>query len=116
MIGNNEIRRRLSGSLLGMTALTLSTLAAAQDHADPAATLEEIVVTAQKREQSINDVGMSISAVSGDTLLARGIESAADLVKVVPGFSYTPTLFHGLLSAGQSHAWTTQATLNLMRE
>jgi iron complex outermembrane receptor protein len=93
MIRHNEIRRRLSGSLLGMTALTLSTLAAAQDHTDPAATLEEIVVTAQKREQSINDVGMSISAVSGDTLLARGIESAADLVKVVPGFSYTPTQF-----------------------
>jgi outer membrane receptor protein involved in Fe transport len=76
-----------------MTALTLSTPAAAQNQTDSAATLEEIVVTAQKREQSINDVGMSISAVSGEDLLARGVESAADLVKVVPGFSYTPTQF-----------------------
>jgi iron complex outermembrane recepter protein len=93
MIRHNETCSRFSKSLLGMTALTLSTLATAQNPADPAATLEEIVVTAQKREQSINDVGMSISAVSGDTLLARGIESAADLVRVVPGFSYTPTQF-----------------------
>ena len=93
MIRHNETCRRLSGSLLGMTALTLSTLAVAQDRDDPGATLEEIVVTAQKREQSINDVGMSIAAVSGDTLLARDIENAADLVKVVPGFSYTPTQF-----------------------
>ncbi|MEJ6011911.1 TonB-dependent receptor [Novosphingobium aquae] len=45
--------------------------------------LEEIVVTAQKREQSLQDVPMSISAVSGDTLRdagAAGIEGVAALV------------------------------------
>ncbi len=48
----------------------------------------EIIVTAQKREQSVNRVGMSISAFTGDTLTNLGISDAADLVKVVPGFSF----------------------------
>ena len=36
----------------------------------------EIVVTAQKRQESVNKVGMSISALSGDTLTKLGITSA----------------------------------------
>ena len=55
--------------------------------------LEEIVVTAQKRTESINDVGMSINAISGDQLLDRGVMSVADLAKVVPGFNFTSTLY-----------------------
>src|SRR5712675_1783789 len=52
-------------------------------------TLMEIIVTADKRRESINDVPMSISAVTGDQLAERGINSAADLQKVVSGFRYT---------------------------
>lgn len=48
-----------------------------------------IVVTAQKREQSLNDVPMSITAVSGEALAARGITDVEGLVKVTPGLSYT---------------------------
>lgn len=51
--------------------------------------ITEIVVTAQKREQSINDVGMSITAASGEELTQRGVVNTADLAKVVPGFVYT---------------------------
>lgn len=47
----------------------------------------EIIVTAQKRAQSINDVGMSINAISGDTLEGQRLISTADLTRVVPGFS-----------------------------
>lgn len=49
----------------------------------------EIVVTAQKREQSINSVGISITAASGDDLIARGVTTPADLARVVPGFTFT---------------------------
>ncbi|MEP6868918.1 MAG: TonB-dependent receptor [Novosphingobium sp.] len=49
----------------------------------------EIVVTAQKREQSINSVGMSITAATGDTLISRGVTTPADLTRVVPGFTFT---------------------------
>ncbi|WP_293353810.1 TonB-dependent receptor [Phenylobacterium sp.] len=49
--------------------------------------LEEMVVTAERREQSVNDVGMAISAFSGDTLEAARVTSVQDLTQVVPGFT-----------------------------
>ncbi|MGD9810302.1 MAG: TonB-dependent receptor [Sphingobium sp.] len=51
----------------------------------------EIVVTANKREQSINKVGLAITAVSGDTLRSQNIVSLADIATTVPGLSYTPS-------------------------
>ncbi|MBT6582763.1 MAG: TonB-dependent receptor, partial [Gammaproteobacteria bacterium] len=50
-------------------------------------TIEEIVVTAQKREESINEVGMSIQASTGEQLKDLGVTDAFDLYKVVAGFS-----------------------------
>lgn len=54
----------------------------------------EIVVTANKREQAINDVGLSITAESGETLVARGINSPTDLGKIVPGLTVQPSPFN----------------------
>lgn len=54
-----------------------------------------IIVTAQKRSQAINDVGMSITALGGDEMLNRGIRDTADLVKVVPGLTFTPSPYAG---------------------
>jgi iron complex outermembrane recepter protein len=51
----------------------------------------EIIVTAQKREQSINRVGLTIQAIGADELQNRGVRGAEDLVKVVPGFTFTPS-------------------------
>ncbi|MES2272161.1 MAG: TonB-dependent receptor [Pseudomonadota bacterium] len=48
----------------------------------------EIIVTAQKRAESVNDVPMSIAAVSGEQLASRGITDTADLAKVVSGFTF----------------------------
>jgi outer membrane receptor protein involved in Fe transport len=48
-------------------------------------TLEEILVTAQRRTQSVTDVPYNITAVSGDSLSASGATSATDLSKVVAG-------------------------------
>lgn len=42
--------------------------------------LEEIVVTAQKRKQSAQDVPISISALNGDSIRERGVAAASDLV------------------------------------
>jgi len=52
-------------------------------------TIEEVIVTAQKRSQSINEVGMSISAASGGELRDLGVRDTGDLVKVSPGLIYT---------------------------
>jgi outer membrane receptor protein involved in Fe transport len=52
-------------------------------------TLQEVIVTAEKRKESINDVPLSISAITGNDLAAKGIDNVADLQKVVSGFRYT---------------------------
>ena len=49
--------------------------------------LEEITVTAQRREQSLQDVPIAISAFSGDQLAARGITDTYDLVRNVPNLT-----------------------------
>jgi iron complex outermembrane receptor protein len=55
--------------------------------------IEEVIVTAQKREQSINDVGMSIQTASGEKLKDLGITDTADLFKVVSGFNSNVTYY-----------------------
>lgn len=55
--------------------------------------LGDIVVTAQKREQAINDVPLSITAASGATLANQGITDVSQLTKIVPGFNYTESAF-----------------------
>ncbi len=48
--------------------------------------METVVVTAQKRAQSINDVGMAITAASGDQLKLQGINGLGGLTKIDPSF------------------------------
>ncbi|MFW6093817.1 MAG: TonB-dependent receptor [Pseudomonadota bacterium] len=69
-------------------SMALAPVAAAQSSG-----LEEVVVTAQKISQNINDIGMSIDAASGEKLQALGVTDTADLVKIVPGFNFTETLY-----------------------
>jgi iron complex outermembrane receptor protein len=54
--------------------------------------LEEVIVTAQKRAQSVNDVGMSINAFSGDTLNELGVEDTADLATPFPIMTLGPLM------------------------
>ncbi|MBL4803084.1 MAG: TonB-dependent receptor [Emcibacter sp.] len=49
--------------------------------------LEEIVVTSQYREQSLKDVPISVSVVSGDFLKKQSIDKMADLQFSVPNFT-----------------------------
>ena len=48
------------------------------------AQLEEVVVTAQKREQSANDIGMAISALSGDAMRDLNVLDTTDLAVAIP--------------------------------
>ncbi len=47
--------------------------------------LEEVVVTAQKREQSLQDVGIAVTAFSGDQLDAFGFTNSTELTAFTPG-------------------------------
>lgn len=74
-------------------ALAFASAAQAQE-AEPQASAQstdssysEIIVTANKREQSINDVGLAITALSGSALESKGIASSQDLAKVVPALT-----------------------------
>lgn len=53
--------------------------------------LDAVTVTAQKRAQDVNDVPMSIVAMSAEDLETRGFEDVDDLDKLVPGFTATAT-------------------------
>lgn len=53
----------------------------------------DIVVTANKREQRLNDVGFTVQAATSDTLDERGVADVADLAKIVPGFTATQSLY-----------------------
>jgi iron complex outermembrane recepter protein len=50
--------------------------------------VEEIVVTAQKREEMLDDVPISVAAFSGDKLEAMGVDGPIDLPQITPGMQY----------------------------
>ncbi|MCT2533514.1 TonB-dependent receptor [SAR92 clade bacterium H231] len=47
--------------------------------------LDEIIVTANKRSQSLQDTAMSISALSGDTIAKQGLVGMGDYLATIPG-------------------------------
>ena len=55
------------------------------------AQIEEIIVTAQKREQNVQDVSISITAFTGDTLRALGVAQPRDLAQFTPGLTVNAT-------------------------
>jgi iron complex outermembrane receptor protein len=50
--------------------------------------IEEIIVTAQKREERLADVPVSVQAFSGDKLEALGVNGPIDLPQITPGMQY----------------------------
>ncbi len=75
---------RLMAAFLGIVLLCGSPALFAQEDDEQ---IETIVVTAQKREQSILDVPFSISAVSQQEMEAAGVNSMADIFRRVPALS-----------------------------
>jgi iron complex outermembrane receptor protein len=51
--------------------------------------LEDIVVTAQRRSERLQDVPISVNAITRDAMSSRGVTSSFDLQSVVPGLSMT---------------------------
>jgi iron complex outermembrane receptor protein len=74
-------------------ALLLPAAALAQDATPTQSTAsgDDIVVTAQKREQNLQDVPISISVVSGDEMKEQGAASLTDYAGYVPGLQVTTT-------------------------
>lgn len=57
--------------------------------------IEEVVVTAQKREQSLQDVPIAVTALSGDFLQQTGSVNLSDVANVTPGLNISNTQSEG---------------------
>ena len=57
--------------------------------------LEEIIVTAQRQEQSLQDVPLAVSSFSGDDLLEQQIEGINDMQLFVPGLRFGGNIGEG---------------------
>lgn len=71
------------------SAIASTTPAFAQDSA--AFTLEEVIVTAQKREQSLQDVPLSVNAVGGEKMAEAGITNLEGMTGLVPNLTFNQT-------------------------
>ena len=96
-----------TSKLLGRAALTLSVLLAIQAimvsavvRAQASDGLEEIVVTARKREESLQTTPISITAFSGEALAARDVDRLEGIAEATPNL---------IIDAGTSLSGTTTA-------
>ena len=71
---------------IGIIAISAAAMHSASS---AAAQLEEVVVTAQLREQSLQDVPVSVSAISGAKMMEAGLSKIEDLQAYVPNFTMT---------------------------
>lgn len=76
-------RKVLSSAILGASLGSAPAYVTAQQ-----LVLEEVVVSATRRDQSVQDVPYNISAFTGKDLSEAGIYSATDLFRVMPGVTY----------------------------
>jgi len=108
----------IHGAVGGLSLAILSPFVSPAFAESRGTVIEEIVVTAQKREESINDVGMSIDAATGELLKDLGITDVADLYKVVAGFSsninYAGTTIYTIRGVGfQENSLATSPTVSV---
>jgi iron complex outermembrane recepter protein len=83
-----RITKLLASAALGLA--TIPSVALAQDAtAVEDAGDEEIVVTARKREERLQDVPISVTAVSGDALENQQINSVREVAAIAPGLNIT---------------------------
>jgi len=80
---NNRILTTLSPYAM-CCAIAASTSMLPLPSAAQTATLEEVVVTARKRQETLQDAPLAISALSGDQLRTEGLRNLSDLARVIP--------------------------------
>ena len=96
----------MANALAGMAQAQEATSAPApQTTSDQTEGIADIVVTAQRRSENIQNIPISVTAVTGDALTSAGIDSSMKLANLVPGLVFTRTVTAGvpfLRAAGQT--------------
>src|SRR5690606_38918066 len=82
-----HLTKMISLALATAGGMAISSSTLAQDNESNS--LEEIVVTAQKREQSLEEIPMSITVLGGTLLERQQAFDFEDMVALIPGFSIT---------------------------
>lgn len=84
----NLLRCTVSAAVVGAVAFGFAGAAAAQDGPT---TVDDIIVTAQKREQSLQDVPIVVTSLSQEVLQDAGVKDIKDLTILTPGMTVTST-------------------------
>ena len=85
-MSQNQIKSA-AAACLSLVGATLAQVAIAQQSRSDSGQLEEIVVTAEKRESTVQKTAISLTAVSGADIQDRGLTDLSNLVQSVPGVS-----------------------------
>jgi iron complex outermembrane recepter protein len=82
----------MSRRILGLTVITAAWCAAAtaQEPEAESGGLQEIIVSAQRREENLQRAAVPVSAVSGESLVSAGITETVSLSKLVPSLVIQP--------------------------
>ncbi len=78
----------LTGGLAIFASVEAMAQAAPAAAGDLATTIQEIVVTASRRQTSVQDIPYNISAIGGDALARSGSNDLGQIAKQIPGFNY----------------------------
>lgn len=89
----NILRTTVSAAVVGACAFGFVGVASAQDAGqdDEPTTIDSIIVTAQKREQNLQDVPIVVTSLSEEVLQDAGVRDIKDLQILTPGMTVTST-------------------------
>lgn len=80
--------RTIQFAIAGLLSVASGPLVYAAGAPQESAALEEVVVTASKRTQNVQDVAASVTALSGDALARLNTQEFSDYAGLVPGLSF----------------------------
>ena len=101
-ISKQHIVNRHLGFVSGLSLLAMGLVVAGpaqaqeEDESESKLRIEEVIVTAQKREQSVNDVGITVNAFTGTQLQDLGVGTAEQIAQITPGLTVNETAATGV--------------------
>jgi outer membrane receptor protein involved in Fe transport len=117
--GTRQGPQALSAAISAVLTVS-ATGADAQEQAPGVTGLGEVIVTATKRAESMQDVAQSIMAIDSDAIAMRGLQQIDDVAKYIPGLSLaqrepggTTIVFRGVASSGLQFGAVSSSALYL---
>lgn len=96
---HSVLTRALLVALVGLVQAPLALAQGSGADEEEASTLDKITVTAQKREEALQDVPVVVTALSEKMLQDNGVRDIKDLQQLVPGLTVTSTQSESLTTA-----------------